>query len=129
MVSVEEIFFDPKYNKEMNRIINILRGMRQRCYNPKDAHYRWYGARGITICDEWMDGKAGEEAFVEWAIQNGYLPTLTIDRIDPDGNYEPGNCRWATPSENSFKIKDKEEFDRLHEFTVMNLKKKYPDWA
>jgi len=129
MITVEEMFFNPKYTKETKRIINILRGMRQRCCNPNDAHYRWYGGKGITICDEWMNGEAGEEAFVEWAIQNGYLPTLTIDRIDPEGNYEPSNCRWATKSENSFKIKDKAAFDQLHEFSVNNLKRKYPEWA
>lgn len=129
MVTTDDIFFDPKYNKEMNRIIKILRGMRQRCYNPKDAHYRWYGAKGITICEEWRTGEKGEEAFVEWAVQNGYMPTLTIDRIDSNGNYEPSNCRWVSKSENSWKKKDKDEYDRLHEMCLSYLRKQYPEWV
>lgn len=69
--------------------------MRTRCGNPKGAGFARYGGRGITVCAEWTTFAA----FREWALANGWAPGLTLDRIDGDGNYEPSNCRWATPAE------------------------------
>lgn len=69
--------------------------MRTRCSNPKASRYDRYGGRGITVCPEWDSFSA----FQTWALANGWAPGLSIDRIDNDGNYEPGNCRWATPAE------------------------------
>jgi hypothetical protein len=66
--------------------------MIQRCENPNNDFYQNYGGRGISVCDEWHD----YAAFKEWSISNGYDEKLSIDRIDVDGNYEPGNCRWTT---------------------------------
>jgi hypothetical protein len=54
-----------------------------------------YGAKGITVCDEWHDFKR----FYEWAIATGYSDSLSIDRIDNTKGYSPDNCRWATPQE------------------------------
>lgn len=68
----------------------------QRCYNPKNPSYLRYGPRGITVCTEWAEDV---DAFVRWAIANGWKRGLSLDRIDNDGNYEPGNCRWATAKE------------------------------
>lgn len=68
--------------------------MVQRCTNPKAAHYRNYGARGITVCAEWRDFRA----FHQWAIANGWAEGLIIDRKNNDGNYEPDNCHWVTRS-------------------------------
>jgi hypothetical protein len=66
--------------------------MRKRCNNKASADYRYYGGRGIRVCNEWLYDYA---AFREWALSNGYADSLTIDRINVDGNYEPKNCRWV----------------------------------
>lgn len=82
------------------RLYTIFSGMKQRCYNPKTKNFNWYGGRGIAICDEWM-GEHGVSNFIEWALNNGYEEHLTIDRIDPNGDYSPTNCQWITQSDNS----------------------------
>ena len=72
--------------------------MKQRCFNTNKPDYKHYGARGITVCDEWKDDF---KAFYDWAMSHGYSDDLTIDRIDVNGNYEPSNCRWVTMKEQS----------------------------
>ena len=71
-------------------------GMKERCYNKSNKRYKNYGARGIEICANWMQDF---RIFRDWAFENGYDDTLTIDRINNDGNYEPNNCKWSTRKE------------------------------
>jgi hypothetical protein len=72
--------------------------IRRRCHDPKAHNYRWYGARGISVWDGWRHD-AG--AFIRYIEENlGPRPDgMSLDRIDNDGNYEPGNLRWATQIE------------------------------
>ena len=74
------------------------KAMRRRCENPDDVAYPNYGARGIRVCDEWRQDVAAFVSYVEKVL--GPRPEgLTLDRIDNDGHYEPGNLRWATKAE------------------------------
>lgn len=77
-----------------HRLYGIWCGMIQRCENKNRNGYEKYGARGISVCDEWHDFPS----FVEWARSSGYDDDLTIDRINVNGNYELPNCRWASNS-------------------------------
>lgn len=85
-----------KHGLSGTRLYSIFNGMKTRCYNPNSEAYQWYGAKGVTICQEWLDDF---ETFYNWAMENGYRDDLSIDRIDYNGNYEPSNCRWATDKE------------------------------
>ena len=74
---------------------NNYRCMKSRCYRPKDPSYKYYGGRGIKVCDEWLN----IENFEKWVKEHPYFGGATLDRINVDGDYEPSNCRWATAKE------------------------------
>ncbi|MBU2704099.1 hypothetical protein Ga0466249_005252 [Sporomusaceae bacterium BoRhaA] len=78
------------------RLFVIWTNMINRCYSPKNKFWHIYGGRGITVCDEW---RSNPQAFVNWAIDNGYEDDLTIDRKNNNNGYSPDNCRWATQIE------------------------------
>lgn len=76
-----------------SKIYRVWRNMLNRCHNPNVPAYKNYGGRGITVCESW-------EKFENFLADMGEQPVgKTLDRINNDGNYEPGNCRWATPAE------------------------------
>ena len=77
------------------RIYHIWAMMKSRCYNANSENYKYYGGKGVSVCEEWKN-KHGFWNFYNWAIRNGYQEDLSIDRIDPCGNYEPNNCRWVS---------------------------------
>lgn len=81
------------------RLYNIWLGMRDRCSRVKNQDYYLYGGRGIKVYDEWNNDFL---TFRNWALSNGYENNLSIDRIDPNGNYEPNNCRWITLTEQAY---------------------------
>ena len=83
-----------------SRLYKIWSCIQQRCEYPGHKAFPRYGGRGITICAEW---RRDFPAFRFWALSHGYRDDLTIDRIDNDGNYEPGNCQWLTRAENTRK--------------------------
>lgn len=78
------------------RIGKIWYDLQNRCYNEKCQAYKNYGARGITVCDEWRNSYS---AFEKWAYSNGYSCDLTIDRVNVNLGYSPDNCRWITKSQ------------------------------
>lgn len=80
------------------KLNKVWHGMKQRCLNPSNPGYRWYGGRGVKIDPIWREDYA---AFRDWAHANGYAEGLVVDRVDPDGDYAPDNCRWLTAEENN----------------------------
>lgn len=92
--------------------------MRQRCGNPNNAAWRYYGGRGITVCERW-------QTFANFIADMGRMPTPrhTIERIDVNGHYEPSNCRWATMTEQAQNTR------RNHLITLDGVTRTLSEWC
>lgn len=101
------------------KIYSIWCGMKDRCFNPNSKAYKYYGGRGITVCDEW---KTDFELFYDWSIKNGYKDDFSIERKNVNGNYCPENCEWipfekqARNKRNTLYIEINGETKRLKEW-------------
>lgn len=82
---------DAEGKTHTKRLYSIWSNMVARCTKPENKDYKWYGARGITVCDEWLS----YDNFYEWAMSTGYADELTLDRSENDEGYSPENCRWV----------------------------------
>ncbi len=85
-----------KHNETGTRIHNIWNAMMYRCHkSSKHKEFANYGGRGVSVCEEWKD----YFAFKSWALNSGYADSLTLERVDNNGNYEPSNCTWIPKKE------------------------------
>ena len=102
------------------RLAGIYSNMVRRCTSKKSSDFKNYGARGISVCSEWLNDFT---TFYHWAINNGYSDTLTLDRIDTNGNYEPSNCRWV-----NMKTQQNNRRNNVM-ITYMNETKSLTEWS
>ena len=112
-----------KYPKETGsgtKLYRAWRAMKSRCTVPSDAAYFRYGGAGVSLFSEWLD----YEPFRVWSLDNGFGDGLSIDRIDPFGNYEPENCRWVT-----MQVQARNNRVPCHMLTAYGETKLEVDWA
>ena len=114
--------------KSNRRLYSVYINMKKRCYSATSKDYKYYGAKGIKVCDEWLNDIV---AFYDWSINNGYKNDLTIDRLDNSKSYSPDNCTWSTILEqqhnksNTYLNKDIVLFIRESKLSRKKLAKKF----
>ncbi len=103
-------------------LYDAWRNMKRRCYGDykNSKYYKNYGGRGISVCAEWLNDFM---TFYNWAINNGWVTGLTIDRADNEGNYEPSNCRWVN---RAFQLRNRRN-NRMVTYKYLTMTAK--DWA
>lgn len=102
------------------RIRGIWNHMIQRCMNPNDQAYGYYGGRGILVCEEWRNDFT---SFCDWSMRNGYAEDLTLDRVDTNGNYCPENCRWVS------RLEQQNNTRRVHVCEINGEHKSIAEWC
>ena len=110
-----------KHGKRHTRLYGVWRSMRQRCRDKNCKKYKIYGARGIKVCEEW-DSFSN---FYDWAMSEGYDETAprgvyTIDRIDPNGDYEPGNCRLVDMKSQANNTRSNKKIEYMGEIKTLS---------
>lgn len=108
-----------KHSMSRTRLYRVWHHINNRCNNPNIDGFKDYGGRGIKMCNEWKDFTC----FMTWALNNGYTDTMSIDRIDVNGNYEPSNCRWVTMKEQQNNKRNN------HLITYKGITKTVSEWA
>lgn len=96
--SIHILNIDKEKSIPDERLKQLFKLMLRRCYDENNSDYRFYGAKGITVCDEWIENP---RLFYDWAITHGYQKYLSIDRVQEDKGYTPENCRWIPLIDNS----------------------------
>ena len=104
------------------KLNDTYHNMIKRCTYQKCNHYKWYGAEGKKVCNEWL-GQNGFHRFAEWALSHGYKEGLQIDRIDNNGDYSPDNCRFVTCKENNRNKRNN------HRVTINGITKTLIEWC
>lgn len=102
----------------VSRLYRIWSAMKNRCANKSQINYKWYGGKGISVCEEW---RSSFSAFQDWSLKHGYMANLTIDRVDSHGDYSPNNCRWVTRGENARQYR--------HFITIDGTVRSLTEWA
>lgn len=113
-----------KHGKSYERVYRIWIAMKQRCRNPNNEQFKYYGLRNIKVCEEWEIF----QSFYEWSYNNGYSENLEIDRIDNNGNYEPSNCQWITHKENMEAGKRRMPKNNTSDFVGVHFDKSRNKW-
>ena len=111
--------FLPIHNGKRTKLYRVWSSMKERCANPNNKRFQRYGGRGISVCQEWLDFAT----FRAWSLASGYADGRTIDRVNNDGNYEPGNCRWTTRKEQN------RNYSRNRMLTFRGKTQCVKDWA
>jgi hypothetical protein len=114
------IYLQKAVSLENPHLRHIFKGMKYRCYDTSCKDYRWYGAKGIKICDEWL---SNPKSFEIWSLANGYSDGLTIDRFDSEKDYSPDNCQWITQADNTRRA------GKVNWITVEKLTKTGRQWS
>lgn len=109
-----------KHGGSKTRLYHIWQGIIRRTEDSSRKEYANYGGRGICMCQEWRDSF---ETFRGWALENGYLDDLSIDRINNDGDYEPSNCRWSSRDEQANNRTD------TRQLTLNGVTKSVREWS
>ena len=85
-----------KHGQKRTKLYGLWLNIKDRCNNKNNSHFKYYGEKGIKMCEQWANDYS---AFMKWALENGYVEGLSIERIDNNKGYEPSNCKWITKEE------------------------------
>ena len=111
----------PRHGLSKHPLFHAWGGVLQRCYTKSAINYQNYGGRGIAVCDEW---RYDFLSFYNWSLDNGWRKGLTLDRINPNGDYSPDNCRWVTQA-----VQNHNKRNSLPPVTLFGKTMYLQDWA